>query len=124
MTKLPSLSTYSDVETPKLLHFTRRTLCTLYYALKQYQQVAKRVHTSICTTNDRNILPDRDTSTFKCPNYCFLLAEHCARCMKRRNNTNNSQNANTRRYPREMTTIAIPIDILRRLNSQITALYA
>jgi hypothetical protein len=99
---------------PKLLLLTRRTLWTLYEASKQYQQLAKRDHSSILTKDDRNFLPARDISTFKPPNDCILCAQHGARCITRRNNPNNSRNAITRRYSLTMTTIAFPIDTLRR----------
>jgi uncharacterized protein YbcV (DUF1398 family) len=109
---------------PKLLLLTRRTLCTLYYALKQYQQLAKRDHSSILTQNDRNWYPVLDISTFKLPSYCSLHVEHRARCTKRRNKPSHKQNAINRRYSREMTTNAFPLEIFRRLNAHTTAFYA
>jgi hypothetical protein len=109
---------------PKLLLLTRRTLCTLYEASKQYQQLAKRDRSSILTKNDPNFLSALDISTFQPPNDSILCAQHGARCITRRNNRNNTRNAITRRYLLTMTTIAFPIDILLRLDAQITAVYA
>jgi hypothetical protein len=71
--------------------------------------------------NDRNFLPDRDISAFKRPNYYITSAEHCARRIEPRNQPNNSQNANIRRFCGKMTVIFFPIEIFRRLNTQITA---
>jgi hypothetical protein len=109
---------------PKLLLLTRRTLCTLYEASKQYQQLAKRDYSSIFARNDHNCHPERHTSTFKLPNYCILRVEHGARCSKRRYKPNNSQCVIIRLFCRKMTVIGIPFEIFRRVNAQTTAFYA
>jgi hypothetical protein len=72
---------------------------------------------------DRNFHPDWDISTYKCPHYCILRSEHSARCIKRRNKDNNSQNRIVRRFRRKLTVISIPIEIFRRISAHITASY-
>jgi hypothetical protein len=74
--------------------------------------------------NDCHFLPDWDISTFKRRNYCILRAEHSARRIKRRNKPDNSRNSIIRRFLRKMTIISFRIEIFRRLNAQITAIYA
>jgi hypothetical protein len=48
-------------------------------------------------------------------------AEHCARRIEPRKQTNNLQTANIRRFSRKMTVIFLSIDIFRRLNAETTA---
>jgi hypothetical protein len=83
-----------------------------------------RNHSSILSKNDSKWYPVWDISSCERPNDCILCAQYGARCTKRRIKPSHKLNAINRRYAREMTTIAFPIDILRRLNSQITAFYA
>jgi hypothetical protein len=57
----------------------------------------------------------------KRPTFCILRAEDSARRIEPPNQTNKPQNANIRRFCRKITVIRFPIEIFRRLNTQITA---
>jgi hypothetical protein len=76
------------------------------------------------TKNDRNFLSVGESSTYKRRNYCMLSAEHSARSIKRRNQSNNSQNATIRRFGQKITVISFPFVAVRRLNVLITACIA
>jgi hypothetical protein len=70
----------------------------LPYALNHAQELAKWDLSSFLSKNDRNFLPVEDISTFKRLNHSILRAQHGARCLKRRNEPNISQNAIIRRF--------------------------
>jgi hypothetical protein len=100
--------------------FCAQNVVHAVWSLETSLQLAKLDHSSILTKNDNNFLPDWDISTFKCPNYCILCAEHSARRIILRNKPNNPQNSIIRRFWRKMAVISIPIEIFWRLKAQIT----
>jgi hypothetical protein len=71
-----------------------------------------------------NFLSVGESSSYNRPNYCILRAEHSARSIKRRNQSNSSQNATIRRFGQKMPVISFPLERFRRATAQITAFYA
>jgi hypothetical protein len=71
-----------------------------------------------------NFLPVGESSSYKRPNNCIVSAEHSARSIKRRNQSNNSQISIIRRFGQKMAVISFPLERVRRTNAHITAFYA
>jgi hypothetical protein len=58
---------------------------------------------------------------YKGPNYCILRAEQGAHSIKRQSQSNSSQNATIRRFGQKLAVMSFPLERVRRIDAQITA---